>query len=53
MLPCFHLNDNGLNLWPVSQPQWNLFFKTCIGHGVWPSSKTLRQKLVPRTGVLL
>ena len=30
-----HHDDNGLNLWTVSQPQLNVFlYKSCLGHGV-------------------
>jgi hypothetical protein len=35
---CHHASchaDNELNLWTVSQPQWNVFlYKSCCGHGV-------------------
>jgi hypothetical protein len=35
MLPCSHLNDNGLNLWTCKPaPIKCCFYKTCLGHGV-------------------
>jgi hypothetical protein len=35
LMPCSHLDDNGLNLWTCKQDQFNVvLYKPCLGHGV-------------------
>jgi hypothetical protein len=45
MLPCSHLDDNGLNLEPVSQPQLNVFIRLALVMVSVYSSKTLTKTL--------